>query len=211
MALSALSILKSKTRAAILKIFFNNTDGEYYLRQLEGLIGYSVGNIRREMLKLEKDGLFITRNIGKTKLYAVNKAYLLYREIRDIVRKTIGIEGGLKDVLQEYNDIRFAFIHGSYAEAREHSLSDIDVVIIGEAKPQKVKAALFEYQNNTGREINSIVYTGKEFLDKVYSKNHFVRTLVSSKKIFVKGNQNEFRRFIQIRKTQKIQNKYPRD
>ena len=203
MTLSSLSILKSKTRSAILQTFFNHPNDEYYLRQLEQLTGYSVGNIRREMLKLEKDGLFITRNISKTKLYTVNKAYPLYGEIRDIISKTVGIEGGLKEVLQKHKDIKFTFIHGSYAEAREHSLSDIDLIIIGEVKPREIKSALFGYQTKTGREINSIVYAEKEFLDKLHKKNHFVSAIVNSKKIFVKGENDEFRRFIQIHKTRK--------
>jgi len=203
MVLSAMSILKSKTRSSILKTFFDNPDKEYYLRQLEGLTGYSVGNIRREMIRLEADGIFKSRNVGKTKSYGLNKDYPLYDEIKNIVRKTIGIEYALKEVLRSCAGADFAFIYGSYAEAREHVLSDIDIIVIGSVGPMQIKSALFEYQSTLGREINSIVYTRDEFLKKLNEKNHFVSSIIKAKKIFIIGDENEFRRFVQIRKAPK--------
>ena len=68
MRLSAIKTIKSKTRASILKLFFNTPEEEYYLRQIERLSGYSAGNLRREIIKLETDGLFSSRYIGKIKL-----------------------------------------------------------------------------------------------------------------------------------------------
>ena len=203
MTLSAISILKSKTRSSILKTFFNDPEKEYYLRQLEELTGYSVGNIRREMLRLEADGIFQSRDVGKTKSYRLNKNYPLYNEIKSIVRKTIGMEHALKEVLQKCKGVDFAFIYGSYAEAREHSLSDIDIILIGSTRPRQIKSVLFEYQTDVGREINSIVYTKIEFLKKLNEKNHFVSSITKAKKIFIKGDDNEFRRFVQIRKASK--------
>ena len=55
---SPMKIIASKTRASVLGVFFGNPGREYYLRQLEEMTGYSAGNIRREMVRLESDGLF---------------------------------------------------------------------------------------------------------------------------------------------------------
>lgn len=197
MQLSSLKIIKSKTRSSILALFFNHPGNEYYLRQIEGLTGYSVGNIRREMSNLEADGLFISRNIGRIKLYSLNKAYPLYNEIKSIIRKTIGIEGSLKTELRRFKDVDFAFIFGSLAEGKEKILSDVDIIVIGKVSPKKMKTLFFEYQAKIGREINSTVYRPDEFLKKLKDKNHFISSLIKAKKIFIKGAKNEFRRFIQ--------------
>lgn len=201
--LPALKIINSQTGAAILNLFFANPDREYYLRQIEKLTGYSVGNIRREMTKLQADGLFVIRQLGKMKLYRLNPAYPLYSEVRDIIRKTIGIEGTLKGLLSGQAGINFAFIYGSFAEGKEKALSDIDIIVIGVAKPKEIKSLFFEHQNKIGREINSIVYTQEEFLNKLKNKDHFISALARQKKIFIKGEEGEFKRFIQIRKTRK--------
>lgn len=199
MDLSAIKIIKSKTRASILSLFFNHPEDEYYLRQIESLTGYSVGNIRRELTRLKSDGLFSVKNIGKMKFYKLNKAYPLYNEIKNIIHKTVGVAGSLKTALSKFTNIDFAFIYGSSAEGRENALSDIDIIVIGKVKPRQIKALFFEYQSRTGREINSIVYTGEEFLNKAKTRNHFVTALLKRKKFFLKGTENEFRRFIQIR------------
>lgn len=203
MTLSSIRLIKSKTRASILQLFFNHPQEEYYLRQLEQLTGYSVGNIRREMSKLAADGLFLIRAIGKIKLYRLNKAYPLYNEIKGIIRKTIGIEASLKAALSGIKGVDFAFIYGSFAEDREKSLSDVDIIIIAGARPKKIKPLLFEYQSKITREINSIIYTKKEFLSKLAAKNHFITALLGKKKIFIKGDEDEFGRFIQIRQARK--------
>jgi len=91
MAYLPFNMLKSKTRTAILRIFFDDPEKEYYLRQLEALTGYSVGNVRREVLMLEAGGLLRARYLGKMRLYKLNTSYLLFNEIRSILRKTAGI------------------------------------------------------------------------------------------------------------------------
>lgn len=198
-----IEITKSKTKIAILGLFFNEPAGEFYLRQLESITGYSVGNIRREMMKLEKSGLFLSRIMGKMKLYRLNAAHPLYNEIKNIVRKTIGIEGRLKEIIKKYQDIRFAFIYGSFAGGKEKALSDIDLIVIGGMDFKGIKTCIYEYQSKIGREINSIIYSPEEFLSKFNSGNHFIHTVIKEPKIFLKGAEDEFRRFIQIRENTK--------
>ena len=84
-----IELTKSKTKIAILRLFFNNPAEEFYLRQIENITGYSVGNIRREMIKMEGNGLFLSRSMGKMKFYRLNTAHPLYNEIKNIVRKTL--------------------------------------------------------------------------------------------------------------------------
>lgn len=89
MSRAIFQITRSKTRRDILGLFFNDPEQEYYLRQIEKLIGYSVGNIRREMNNLEAEGLFTHRMLGNIKLYRLNKSYPIYNEFKEIIRKTI--------------------------------------------------------------------------------------------------------------------------
>ena len=198
-----IEITKSKTKIAILELFFNEPRGEFYLRQLESITGYSVGNIRREMIKLEKSGLFLSRIMGKMKLYRLNTAYPFYNEIKNIVRETIGIEGRLKEIIKKYQDIKFAFIYGSFARGKEKALSDIDLIVIGGIDFKGIKTCIYEYQSKIGREINSVIYSPEEFLSKFKAENHFIHTVIKEPKIFLKGAEDEFRRFIQIRENTK--------
>lgn len=196
-------IIRSKTRRAILRLFFDNAEREYYLREIGRLTGYPIGNIRRDMLKLESMGLFSKRILGNLTLYSLNKKYKLYGEYKSLVRKTIGVERGLRDIAAKYKDLRFAFIYGSYATGQENAESDIDIVLIGSASMKAVKSDMFEYQSAIGFEINSTLYSEEEFIDKIREKNHFIVSLCKAKKIFLKGAENEFRGFIKVQQDRK--------
>lgn len=192
-------LTKSKTKTAILELFFNNPEKEHYLRQMERITGYSVGNIRREIVKLEKSDLFSSRILGKVKLYKLNTHHPIYNEIRNIVRKTIGIEARLKTIIGKQKKVKFAFIYGSFAKGEEKGASDIDIILIGDMRPKEIKSKLYEYQSEVQREVNSTVYSTSEFLNRVKNKNHFLTSVIKEPKVFLKGSENEFREFIQIR------------
>nr|MBU1327690.1 nucleotidyltransferase domain-containing protein [Candidatus Omnitrophota bacterium] len=198
-----IEITKSKTKIAILGLFFNEPEAEFYLRQLESITGYSVGNIRREMMKLEESGLFLSRTLGKMRLYRLNGSHPLYNEIKNIVRKTIGIEGKLKILIEKHKAVKFAFLYGSFAKGGEKGLSDIDIMIVGDIKPKDITRGLYKYQSEINREVNSVIYSPDEFLKKLKAGNHFINAVIKEPKIFLKGAEDEFRRFIQIRENTK--------
>lgn len=56
--LESLYITKSKIRQDLLTLFFTNPSQRYYLRELQRILGYSAGSMRREPLKFQKDNLF---------------------------------------------------------------------------------------------------------------------------------------------------------
>jgi len=192
-------LTRSRTKRAILELFFNAPEKEYYLRQIESITGFSVGNIRREIISLERNGLFSCRMLGKMKLYRLNISHPIYNEIRAIIQKTIGIEGALKKIVVEHKRIKFAFIYGSFAKGKESAASDIDVIVIGDIRPRIIKENLYEYQMRIGREINNSVYSEEEFLKKIKNKNHFIDELLKGPKVFLKGAEDEFRKFAQVR------------
>jgi len=88
--LENLYITKSKIRQDLLALFFTNPSRRYYLRELERILGYSAGNIRRELLKFQIDNLFNTQKIGNLKYYSINSEHPIYNELKSIVFKTIG-------------------------------------------------------------------------------------------------------------------------
>jgi predicted transcriptional regulator with HTH domain len=53
-----IGLIKSKTRKKILRFLFAEKEKKYYLRELERILELPVGNIRRELVSLEKLGFF---------------------------------------------------------------------------------------------------------------------------------------------------------
>jgi predicted nucleotidyltransferase len=173
------NIGKSKTRKAILQLYFSNPEKKYYLRELEKKLHYPVQNIRRELINLEKKGMFKKEREGKQLYYFLNKDSPLYNDIKNIINKTIGIEMQLSGALSSLTGIKKAFIFGSFADGTEDALSDIDIMIIGSVNEESLIDKISKLEDKLDREINYHIYSVKEFNEKRNKKNSFIDNILS--------------------------------
>lgn len=175
-------ITKSKTREKILQLFFSNIDKKYYLRELERILEISVGNIRRELLMLETAGLFERERVGSEVYYSLNKNSAIFGDFKNIIYKTIGLEGTLKKGLKKLEGITNAFIFGSFAKNKESLASDIDLMVIGDVDEDALISKISKLESVCGREINYHLIDNKEWEEK--SKNSsFIKTIMKGPKI----------------------------
>ena len=185
-----LKLTKSKTREKIIRLFFSNIEKEYYLRELERILNLPVGNIRRELLNLKKSGLFKRNKKGNLVYYSVNKLSPIFREVKSIVSKTIGVEGLIKSALKKVSGIEIAFIFGSYAKGKTDSFSDIDLMIIGRPGEDILVAKISKIEKKIGREINYHIFSSSDW-KKNAKRNSFIKNILNQPKVFLIGNQND--------------------
>lgn len=184
------NLFKSKVRKALFKLYFTNPDSEFYLRELERMLSIPVSMIRKELLRLEKEGIFVFHKKGNLAYYRVNKSYPLFSELKSIVFKTIGVQGLLTEALQKIKGVEIAFIYGSYAKGNEKASSDIDLCIIGAINEDILVRGMNELEKLLKREINYTIYTKKEFTEKKRKKDSFISDLISNPKIMLIGEKN---------------------
>lgn len=189
--LDALYITKSKIRQDLLTLFFTNPSQKYYLRELQRILGYSAGSIRRELLRFRTDDLFNTQKVANLLYYSINTRHPLYKELKSIVSKTVGVEGSLKKTLSSFKKIKIAFIYGSFATRREKAASDIDLMIIGEPNTSRLNEKIIELEKGLKREINQTIYSLKEYKAKRKAKSGFILDLLKNPKIMLIGKEND--------------------
>jgi predicted nucleotidyltransferase len=189
--IESLYIAKSKIRKDLLALFFTNPSKKYYLREIQRILGYSAGSIRRELLKFQKDKLFNTENVGNLLYYSLNTKHPLFKELKAIVAKTVGIEGSLRNALSSIKNIKVAFIYGSFAAQREKSTSDIDLMIIGNPNTSQLNAKIAKLEKKLNREINPTVYSSAEYGTKKDAQNGFIMELLKNPKIIVLGKEDD--------------------
>jgi len=185
------NVFKSKTRKELFRLYFTNPDQEYYLRELERLLNIPVSMIRKELMRLEEDGIFDSRKNGNLTYYFINKKYPLFDELKSIVSKTIGIKGLLQKTLKKMKNIEVAFIYGSFAKNAENAASDIDLFVIGNVDHRTLTSRISEIEDVLKREINFSIYEMEEFKKKKRAKSSFVIDLLENPKIFLIGNEND--------------------
>ncbi|MBU0633718.1 MAG: nucleotidyltransferase domain-containing protein [Candidatus Omnitrophica bacterium] len=187
----SLYITKSRIRQDLLALFFTNPKQKYYLRELQRMLGFSAGSIRRELLKFQKDNLFNTNKIGNLLFYSLNIKHPLFKELKSIVSKTVGVEGSLRKMLSSLRGIKIAFVYGSFASNKEKSVSDIDLMIIGDVNTSSLNEKTSELEKKLKREINPTIYSLQEYKIRKRKKSGFITDLLKNPKIMLVGKEND--------------------
>lgn len=176
----------------MLAILYGHTNESYYLRQLVRALGSGHGAVQRELAQLTEMGLVIRSTQGNQVLYRANARSPVFGEIKKLIAKTVGVHDRLTSALARLGEkIEVAFVYGSVARHEERANSDVDVMVLGDASFSDVVAALSPEQKALGREVNPSVFSVTEFRSKVAAGNHFLKKVLSDKKFFVIGTQDE--------------------
>ena len=180
-------LINTKLRKSVLTYFFSHPDEDYYVREIAAIINEDPGNLSRELNKLEKEGLFRSYTRGKSKFYSLSKEYPLYKEIKEIIFKTEGVEGSLRNMISGYKGISLAFIYGSYANGSENKTSDIDLIIVGDFVRNEFTGDIRSLESRIGREINFTHYDPGEFKKEAATPGSFLNLVATGEILLLKG------------------------
>lgn len=188
-------VLFGQTRRSVLALLFGHADEQFYLREIARRGGTGIGATQRELGQLTEAGLISRVRRGHQIYYQANRKNPIFSELKSILVKTSGVRGILLEGLTSLEDrIKLAFVFGSIARGEEKASSDVDLMVVGEVSFTDVVSALGQIEAKLGREVNPTVYGPREFREKLAAKNHFLSTIAKEKKLFVIGDEREFRR-----------------
>jgi uncharacterized protein len=188
-------VLFGQSRRSILALLYGRADEQFYLREIARRAGTGIGATQRELRQLTGAGLIQGVRRGHQIYYQANRKNPIFAELKSILAKTSGIRDILDEVLAPLADrIKLAFVYGSIARGAETASSDVDLMVVGEVSFADVVSVLSQSETKLGREVNPTVYGSSEFREKLGVKNHFLSTVAKDKKLFVIGDEREFRR-----------------
>ena len=194
------NILFSGSRRSILALLYGHADEQFYLREIARRAGTGIGATQRELRQLSEAGLIQDVRRGRQVYYQANRKNPIFVELKSILAKTSGIRDILREALTSLKDrITLAFVYGSVARGAEKASSDVDLMVVGEISFSDVVSTLAKIETKLGREVNPTVYGPREFREKLTAKNHFLSAVTKGKKLFVIGDEREFRRLGQER------------
>lgn len=179
--------LRSEITKKLLNYFFINPQESLYVNELSRKLNLDKRNLVKKLKELEKDGILKSQIRRNLKLYSINKSYPLYKEYKNIILKTTGLEDKLKKVMKEIAGIVEVYIYGSYAKNKMDAYSDIDLLIIGSHKIVLLQRKLNKLQKDTDREINSVSMDENEFKKRLKNKDPFISEVLRRKHIKIIG------------------------
>jgi predicted nucleotidyltransferase len=190
--------LFGRTRGAVLSVLYGHVGKAYYLRQLARLTDIALGPVQREIRQLLEAGLVNRKTVGTQTLYSANQKNPVFREIKSLVTKTVGMRDVLANALDPLkSDINLAFVYGSVAKSREREQSDVDLMIVGNVEFDQVVEKIHDAEKILNREINPTVYSIREFTMKL--RGNFLKNVLSEKKLYIIGDDDDLRELGQKR------------
>lgn len=180
--------LDSKLGRRVLAYFFSNPSQQIHLRDIAGRLDVDPANLSREMKRLLQAGLFVAESKGSLKLYSLNRAYPLYKEISSIIFKTEGVEGALRGAMKELKGVNASCLFGSFAAGKTDASSDIDLLIVGSPRMEEVGDHIVDLEKRLGRPIQYRVFSQEEFERRKRAKDPFIRDILSRPRILLTGD-----------------------
>lgn len=198
-----IELLFGAYRRRILGLLLLHPEQSFYVREIMRLAGVPSGSLHRELTALTAAGL-LTRSVSGSQVrYQADRSCPLFEELAGIFRKTTGLADMLGEALEPLGDsVRAAFVFGSVAQGKERGTSDVDLMVLGSVRFERVVEALMSVGERLRREINPVVMTPQEYRVKLKARDRFVSRVAREPKLFIKGDAGELGEPAQDRATQ---------
>ena len=186
-----------KVRQNILAATLLQPEKWWFISELAEYLGTSPSSLQRELDSLTRSGILRNRREGNRLYFQAETDSPIFPPLQELIIQTLGIIEQIKESLSIFLDkIKIAFIYGSLARGEENTLSDVDLMLIGDMKLSEISPILRDLERKFNREINVTCYNHEEFQKKIQNGNHFLTNVINGKKIFLIGDDNELEQLI---------------
>ncbi len=160
------TLIPSKTRIKLLLKFFLNSSTTGYLRNLEEEFGESTNAIRLELNNMEKAGLLKANLEGNKKIFKADSKHPLFPDVQQIIRKHVGIDTIVENIIKKLGDVNKVYITGNYAKGIGGEV--IDLTFVGNVNQTYLIGLINKVEKLIGKKIRYIIYSDADG-EKVFS------------------------------------------
>ena len=157
------AIITSRTRVRMLLRLFLNGASTSYLREMAEEFGESTNSVRVELNNLTQAGYLQAFPDGRTIRYRANESHPMFPELQRLVRKYVGIDRIIDQVLQRLGDLQAAYIVGDYASGKD--TGTIEVVLVGDINTNYLSRLLEKAKPLLPRKISVKTFTREAFAE----------------------------------------------
>ena len=195
-----LESLFGKTRRSILALLYTHADESFHLRKILRLTGISPGAGQRELLRLSEAGI-IRRSARDNQVhFQADPDCPIHDELKSLMMKTQGVADVIRTMLEPLGgSVKGAVLHGSVARGSATKVSDVDVLVVGDAAFAEVVERLGPAQEILRREVNPCVMSEAEFRERISEGDHFLMSILGGALIPLVGDADELVRMAQDR------------
>lgn len=184
------TLFSSRVRARLLAAFFLSPGEKHNAWELSRRLGVNYSAVWKELVRLERLGILTSEQKGNSKDYRVNEICPIAPELQSIILKTEGAGQVIKHRLQQMGQVKEAFIYGSFASGDADARSDLDLMIIGEVNLDQLAPVISELEKDLTRPINYVIYSEREWNEKIAIQDPFSENVTRAPKIMLIGEDH---------------------
>lgn len=167
----------SKTRAKLLRLFFENPEKSFYVREMTRVIDEQINSVRRELLNLESIGIIKNETFDNKVYYSANSKHPFCRPLVDIFSKKIDSsrEQDIKETTwEEYCRPVKNYLKGLIVTNRLPGQEGIDLLIIGNDRTKKLTRWAEVIEKKQGKPINYVIMSPDDFSYRKNVRDRFI-------------------------------------
>ena len=185
-------IFGSKTRVMLLRLFLNNAETFFYVRELSRNLGLQLNSIRRELANLERIGIIglhtkedLEKEAGKPlkdnkKYYKLKDDFVFVDELRALIIKAhLILEKSLEKKVDNLGRVQLFLLSGVFVGRDD---APVDLLIVGQVNKQKINRLVKDFEKELGQQINFTVMSREDFLYRQGVADKFLYNLLDNKK-----------------------------
>ena len=156
-------LFSGKVRLKLLTRFLLNPESQVYLRQLQKELSVSSNTVRLELNKLSAMKLIATTDNeeGRIKKYMVNSRHPLFRNLRGLILKYMGVEHLVEEVFYKLGDLEEVYLTGEIAEGKDTPF--IDLVVVGDIDRIFFNKLVEKAEELLNKKVRTAIYSNNEF------------------------------------------------
>lgn len=179
-------LFTSQTRVKLLTLFLVNTEEEFFVRELTRKLHEQINSVRRELDNLKKIGLLKSRVKNRKKFFVVNKNFIFFPDLRNIILKSLHSPDSVIKKIQKFGMVDFVLLSGVFVD----KASSVDLLLVGEIDKEKLESFL-NTELEAKRPIKFTILSREDFLYRVKCKDKFIRDLLEDQSNIIALNKLE--------------------
>lgn len=185
----------SKTRVSLLRMFLNNPDKFFFVRELTRNLETHLNSIRRELNNLENIGIItshtkidLEKEVEKKlkdnkKYYKLNNGFVFVDELKSLLIKArLILEKSLVKKIEKIGNIKYFLLSGVFVGRED---APVDLLIVGQVNRSKFKNLVKDFEKELGKPINYTVLQTPDFRYRLDVTDKFLYDLLEGKNLII--------------------------
>lgn len=183
----------SKTRVKLMRLFLDNPEKKFFVREITRLTDSLINSVRRELdnlmeLKLicaqeRKEPDAVKKSLNVKRFYFLNSKNLFQQDLINLFAKgKILLEKKLIERIKRLGDVHYISFGGTFVE---DGSAQTDILIIGELDKEKAVENMQRFESEVGRAVRYTIMDLSEYQLRTDISDRFLKDIMEGDKNIV--------------------------